>query len=374
MPNYVSTLTGQQINDVMTQIDQGVPEGWAVGEKNGIPVSSSSPYYQNNAKYYAENALDSAARAEAAVPAGTAGAVFFDRTQSLTDAQKAQARQNIQAGGSNPNLLDNPWFTVNQRGQSSYSGTAYGFDRWKTYTGNTISKTGDIVNLSSTGNLNFFQPFREGLADFLPGKPVTFSLLLADDTVISVTGYFPTLTTTPQQIGRLDPTGHNIYVYFASAVSAAGIQNPTLQLYAGSGPHNIDFKAMKLELGTVSTLANDAPPNYAEELAKCQRYFVRLNGANNLPVGMGFTRDTYANILVNLPVPMRGSTATVSTNATGFNMFAGTENTTATSISLGDLRGSCLRLVFSGATFTTQFRAVVAIFTGNYYIDISADL
>ena len=31
-------------------------EGWSVGEQNGTPVGSGSPYYQNNAKYYAQNA------------------------------------------------------------------------------------------------------------------------------------------------------------------------------------------------------------------------------------------------------------------------------------------------------------------------------
>ena len=29
-------------------------EGFAVGEQNGVPVTSDSPYYQNNAKYWAQ--------------------------------------------------------------------------------------------------------------------------------------------------------------------------------------------------------------------------------------------------------------------------------------------------------------------------------
>lgn len=113
MANFISSLTGQQLNDALTQVNQRVPEGWAVGERDGIPVSSSSPYYQNNAKYYAEQAgqaiqdgiaeaaaeadraEDAANRAEAAVPAGTAGAVFFDRDMHLSEADKARARNNI---------------------------------------------------------------------------------------------------------------------------------------------------------------------------------------------------------------------------------------------------------------------------------------
>ena len=38
-------------------------EGFAVGQENGVDVGSESPYYQNNAKYYSEQAAESAAAA-----------------------------------------------------------------------------------------------------------------------------------------------------------------------------------------------------------------------------------------------------------------------------------------------------------------------
>ena len=31
-----------------------ISEGYAIGEQNGVPVTSDSPYYENNAKYWAE--------------------------------------------------------------------------------------------------------------------------------------------------------------------------------------------------------------------------------------------------------------------------------------------------------------------------------
>mgnify|MGYP007133704324 CR=1 FL=1 len=37
-------------------------EGFAVGEQNGTPVSSDSPYHENNAKYYAEKTEDALAQ------------------------------------------------------------------------------------------------------------------------------------------------------------------------------------------------------------------------------------------------------------------------------------------------------------------------
>lgn len=95
---YQLQLTGAQIDDALEQMNNRVPEGWTVGERDGVPVPSTSPYYHNNAKYYAEEAAEQAERAESAVPSGTAGAVFFDRAQTLSAAQKAQARENIGAG------------------------------------------------------------------------------------------------------------------------------------------------------------------------------------------------------------------------------------------------------------------------------------
>lgn len=92
---YVTSLYGEQIDDALLQMHLRTPEGWTQGTRDGVDVDSSSIYYHNNAKYYAENAQASAARAEAAVPAGTEGAVLFSQAQSLTDAQKQTAFGNI---------------------------------------------------------------------------------------------------------------------------------------------------------------------------------------------------------------------------------------------------------------------------------------
>lgn len=70
-------MTGEQVKDALQQLEDRVAEGWAVGEKDGTPVTSGSPYYENNAKYYAEQAgisaqaaADSAATAEQEVEEG----------------------------------------------------------------------------------------------------------------------------------------------------------------------------------------------------------------------------------------------------------------------------------------------------------------
>lgn len=98
MPNYVSVLTGQQMDAALQDMAEHNSEAYAVGERNGTAVSAADVTYHNNSKYYSDRAIDAAARAEAAVPAGTAGAVFFDQAQTLTTAQQEQARSNINAG------------------------------------------------------------------------------------------------------------------------------------------------------------------------------------------------------------------------------------------------------------------------------------
>lgn len=98
MAQYQSTLTGPEIDAALQDMAQHDSEAWAVGTRDSIPVTSLDVTYHNNAEYYATQASGAAARAEAAVPAGTAGAVFFDQAQTLTTSQQEQARSNINAG------------------------------------------------------------------------------------------------------------------------------------------------------------------------------------------------------------------------------------------------------------------------------------
>lgn len=74
-------------NDSATSASESAlkAEGFAVGEQNGVEVGSDSPYYHNNAKYYSEEAGDSAtqAAASAATSAAMTGlAPQFDATKA----------------------------------------------------------------------------------------------------------------------------------------------------------------------------------------------------------------------------------------------------------------------------------------------------
>ena len=257
----------------------------------------SSDYYNilaadiADAKAAADQAKDYAAAAKkSADSAATSveGAVKYNTSQTLTDAQKAQARANIGApapytagdgisiSGSviatkvqpcNRNLLDNWYFgaPVNQRDVSgTISSAGYFLDRWKLVSGS--------VTISADGI---------------------------------------TLNGTMQQVLETAPVG----TVTASAMTQAGVGEvvPTYDSASKTVTVTADGKklvAVKLEIGPQQTLAHQEDgvwvlneiPDYGEELTKCMRYLQVLaapydTSGNGVAIG-------YANNTVDLWVPI----------------------------------------------------------------------
>lgn len=185
---------------------------------------------------------------------------------------------------SNLNLLDNAWFTVNQRGKNTYSTTSptdiYTFDRWILVGTATVSKSEDVITVTSNDNTKWNmvkQKLASSLPTYLRGKKLTLSILLSDGTIKSTTFTFP--ATDPGADSRLatitiDEDREILLYYLSNGTNSkyeARIhirQNLTSQEI-----HEIAFKAIKLEVGEISTLGMDVRPNLALELAKCQRYY-----------------------------------------------------------------------------------------------------
>lgn len=168
----------------------------------------------------------------------------------------------------NQNLLDNPWFTVNQRGATSYtSNVSYGVDRWKCSYADTISiNSNNEITINGTlgHTATLEQPIERDLLNLID-KQVTFSFLTTSGDVKSasftvrdsVENYYCVDNENKEYV-CID-TSENREVCYVQIIDKV-----------------VTIKAIKLELGDVSTLANDIPPNYAQELAKCQRYFYRI--------------------------------------------------------------------------------------------------
>ena len=175
---------------------------------------------------------------------------------------------------SNPNLLINPDFEINQRGLNSYTSNGYTVDRWKisNATLNTTTKT--LSNQNSTGG-NFLQS--------LENKPTgTFTVTL---NVASVTGTVKFLWQDGSTLktGVAISKGVNTYTFTASSLTWVGIQ-------IASGA-SIQLSYMKLEQGAVATPF--VAPNPAEEMMKCQRYLIY---APSCMVGFRYDKVVYVSL------------------------------------------------------------------------------
>ena len=174
---------------------------------------------------------------------------------------------------SNRNLVDNPFFTVRQRGDGPFSSGGYTVDRWKIAGGPpTITPlSGYGVNISQTANTAFDQMIDPNLMPFYNGKTLTLSVYTSAG-IFTGTGVLNTSTSAYSIRFNLGTTGFRAGLYNATtSYWFVRIDNIT-----SGATINLDVYAVKLELGSVSTLANDAPPSYAEELAKCKYYYRRI--------------------------------------------------------------------------------------------------
>lgn len=195
---------------------------------------------------------------------------------------------------SNRNLLDNPWFTVNQRSFSSASGdgtsaySTFTVDRWKFIVNENragsiqLNNDGTITVTSTSAVVYFAQEIeRDNFSKFLDGKELTLSVMLSDGTILSGTKKLTLNSSASINIITTDDWGARLFSNSATRIQVA------IDIYSSK---SVTIKAVKLELGSVSTLAQDTAPNYQQELAKCQRYFQRIKTSNaGSPYGFGFT-------------------------------------------------------------------------------------
>lgn len=187
---------------------------------------------------------------------------------------------------SNPNLLDNWYFgnPVNQRGKTSYTGAVYGIDRWILDGASTVTAvlTANGITLTRTGTswTTMFQKIKN--SNDLLGKVVTFSVLTADNRLVSGTLTLPTSLNESAALFAEDNVTRWYLDYYAGAsgFDFRIIQNNATVMDA------VTIKAAKLELGTTQTLAHQDEngvwqlneiPDYGEQLARCQRYYRQFN-------------------------------------------------------------------------------------------------
>ena len=281
------------------------------------------------------------------------------------------------------NLLDNWYFAdpINQRGQTSYTGAVYGVDRWRSSTGNTISVESSGLRITGSNDTSFSnmiqQNIPEELLNALDGKTVTASILVSENT-----GGGAVAARLGTAAGSAVTTGLSTYTvtFNKSSHSYFSIQCATPKAA------NFVVQAVKLELGTQQTLARkavdgtwtliDPPPNKAEELTKCQRYFYRKKGTGSYSnYGNGYINSANgAFIFVNVPEMRVAPTVAASGN---FRLSTPGTAISVTSISSGGASTNGLNRISASATNSLTSNTPVMLQANNdasTYIDFSADL
>nr|DAG85684.1 MAG TPA: hypothetical protein [Caudoviricetes sp.] len=234
---------------------------------------------------------------------GSAPPLSAENMQALTDAVQEQGE--TLATMCNPNMLDNWYFgnPVNQRGQTSYTGTdTYTIDRW--LTDNTVTVVDGGIVVKRTGyNALFYQYLEDSLVEAIAGRVVTYSALTTDG-LMTVTTKLP-----PSQSSDWD-TDNAVQGDLTLDIIKSVAGKIYIRFYSTVVGTEATIIAVKLELGTQQTLAHQDTdgnwvlneiPKFGNQLAECQRYCVAFNKYDCfLPVD---TND----FVVELPVPMRAT-------------------------------------------------------------------
>ena len=203
----------------------------------------------------------------------------------LGGATTPQAALAALGAGVRPNLLINPLFQINQRGETTYGESPqYTVDCWK------ISSDYAYVDVIDDGikirgnDINGYGGIEQKLDDnikaSLNGKTLTFTILARAYIPFKLSG---------AEINSINPNQYQVYSRTFLYSDGFGVLITALSS-AGLGENIIDIKASKLEEGSTQTLAYQdsegawqllpqPESDYATQLAKCQRYL--------LPIGMG---------------------------------------------------------------------------------------
>ena len=318
--------------------------------------------------------------------AGTTAAVLYDidvvdtlistaTDKPLSANQGRVLKGNIDdnfSGQSNENIFNNPFFTQNQKGTSGSYQTGYMADRWVAYglvgsnITTNITNNGAVIQSDGTQSWRVLQNI-EKYKD-LSGREVTYSI-----NVKSISSSYVALFYAPSPSGL-----NNDWVYLGNA-STTGITSVTFTLpdlssasglclmFQSEGPIDATIRSVKLEVGSISTLANDIMPNIDIEQIKCRRYFLRMESYCGIGIALNST-DIYLFVPTE---SLRIGLPTISFSGT--IDFLGANTYTISNVLLYGVttQGIALKLVTSGLT-AGECGAVIV--NAGAYIDIDANI
>ena len=253
---------------------------------------------------------------------------------------------------SNPNLLINPDFKINQRGQSTYNispGSGYTVDRWKLWNG-TLT-----VNSNKTITFKNVSGQAASLVQILENPCTEECMLSVYVTNLTGVGYIYGSDSSDKLTGIISLTKGLNFIKLSSCASVnIKLVPDTVALCS------ITIKYVKLEKGT--NVTQFIEPNPATELLKCQRYYIKYHQLICIPAtlfvaNVSQSAGAYTPLTRHLPIKMRVDPAAKCSSMTANN-------------------GNNIGLPFSLAADSAEIKSVILNnnTTMNYYIISINDL
>lgn len=306
--SYNNDLLSSSLPKINNRVLQG---SLSLNDIGAAPRQGSNVYYTFPSNRIpstdlADEVNNSLNRADTAVQGIIMNNIEFDPTDGVINLGTViTANDNTNV---NKNYLDNPWFTVNQKGIEAYNGTAanialagtYICDRWKVLEDEGIGNRSITISsgqlyISAAGLYDATKSFSIGqiidddVWKTLGGHNASASVNFSTDGSVYTTETFDftcpaynTSMSTPLRYQIIDNCGWGLQI---STTTVEGINYLVFSLlWAGNAwgatmsDSPLYVRKTKLELGIIGTLDLEGAPVYYEELKKCQRYFRYYGG------------------------------------------------------------------------------------------------
>lgn len=276
----------------------------------------------------------------------------------------------VTVSASNPNLLDNSNFAINQGGGTSWSSVGQTVDRWRktASTGTVTLTTGSNQSLPYqirlTGGAGIAQYLER---DFLRNKNYTITVGYAAGTGatnISERSYTFRVPDSSNQ-NYTEEIATDLYVTIYVKKYSSSLHSYIRISDDSSSGRYIYY--IKLEEGDVATPYEIPDP--ATELLKCQRYYIKFNGAKLLS-GSFNSGGKSAYVLLPIPATMRTTPSIVSYDATEFRID-GNRGVDIQSLSVNNAENGLVNLQFTTSGTNAAYQATTLFLES---IELSAEL
>lgn len=282
--------------------------------------------------------------------------------ETYTSGLETKADKTVVSQIANPNLIINGDFRINQRGNTTYSSSGYTVDRWQNSNNyGTLTKSSNYITFSASGGTAYLVQRIEDSGN-LVGKTVTLSVCLSDDTIYSAT---ETLQAVANSYATIFFEWGNVRIYY---YSATGYFAPTIHITDGN---SVSVKWVKLELGSVATPYSIKP--YAEELAMCERYFLKLDFISGQNIFVGFNGGSSASRIL-IPCHLRTSPTLRYSNVSHFGINTTGNPITATGLSLSGYTNVGVNITVNASGLTAGQGSNLYVRQAGAYLSFDAEI